>query len=68
VAAGHCLRNETDGLKLSDLRVEKLDLLDPHDVASAANWELDVVVNNAGVGEGGPSVKFPWIWFAIISR
>jgi short-subunit dehydrogenase len=53
------LRNRADSLKLAGLRVEKLDLLDPHDVAHAMGWEFDVLVNNAGIGEGGPISEIP---------
>ena len=53
------LRDEADSLGLSGLRVEKLDLLEPHDTARVVGWELDVLVNNAGVGEGGPISEIP---------
>jgi len=42
---------EHAGLKLS---VEKLDILDPDDRRHAEEWEVDVLVNNAGVGQSGP--------------
>jgi short-subunit dehydrogenase len=41
------------------LRAEKLDLLEPHDTARVVGWEFDVLVNNAGVGEGGPISEIP---------
>jgi NAD(P)-dependent dehydrogenase (short-subunit alcohol dehydrogenase family) len=41
------------------LRVEKLDVLDPYDVKRALNWDFDVLVNNAGIGEGGPIAEIP---------
>src|SRR5271167_1096172 len=53
------LRNQVESLGLSSLRVEKLDLLEPHDTARAVGWEFDVLVNNAGVGEGGPIAEIP---------
>src|SRR5580704_12885971 len=53
------LRNKADSLKLTSLRVEKLDLLDPHDTARVVDWEFDVLVNNAGMGEGGPISEIP---------
>jgi short-subunit dehydrogenase len=53
------LRNKTEALNLRGLRIEKLDLLDPHDVAHAMRWEFDVLVNNAGIGEGGPISEIP---------
>jgi NAD(P)-dependent dehydrogenase (short-subunit alcohol dehydrogenase family) len=33
--------------------------LDPYDVRSADRWDIDVLVNNAGVGEGGPIAEIP---------
>src|ERR1700743_368145 len=53
------LRNKAESLGLSSLRVEKLDLLDPHDTARVLDWEFDVLVNNAGIGEGGPISEIP---------
>jgi short-subunit dehydrogenase len=53
------LRHKVESLKVSGLRIEKLDLLDPHDVAHAVSWEFDVLVNNAGIGEGGPISEIP---------
>jgi len=53
------LRNKAESLGLSGLRVEKLDLLEPHDTARAVGWEFDVLVNNAGIGEGGPIGEIP---------
>ena len=53
------LRNKAEALELSNLRVEKLDLLEPHDTAGVADWEFDVLVNNAGIGEGGPISEIP---------
>jgi short-subunit dehydrogenase len=41
------------------LRVEKLDLLSDADRMTAAAWEVDVLVNNAAVGEGGPISEIP---------
>jgi NAD(P)-dependent dehydrogenase (short-subunit alcohol dehydrogenase family) len=65
IAAAHtwpqvtALRVKAHEQDLSTLRVEKLDLLDPYDVRSANRWEIDVLVNNAGVGEGGPIAEIP---------
>jgi NAD(P)-dependent dehydrogenase (short-subunit alcohol dehydrogenase family) len=50
-------RVETEGL--SRLKVEKLDLLDPYDVRHASRWSFDVLVNNAGIAEGGPIAEIP---------
>jgi NAD(P)-dependent dehydrogenase (short-subunit alcohol dehydrogenase family) len=53
------LRRKVAELGLEALRVEKLDLFDPHDVAHAQSWEIDVLWNNAGVGESGPVSEIP---------
>ncbi|MCC3314888.1 SDR family oxidoreductase [Nocardia africana] len=41
------------------LRVEKLDVTHPGDRDKAAGWEVDVLLNNAGVSEGGAMVDIP---------
>lgn len=53
------LRRKADELGLTTLRVEKLDVLDPYDVAFAHTWDVDVLFNNAGVGEAGPVFEIP---------
>jgi NAD(P)-dependent dehydrogenase (short-subunit alcohol dehydrogenase family) len=53
------LRAKVDELSLPSLRVEKLDLLDPYDVNHASDWDVDVLVNNAGTGEAGPIAEIP---------
>ncbi|MHB1168295.1 MAG: SDR family oxidoreductase [Longimicrobiales bacterium] len=53
------LRRRADELGLENLRVEKLDLLDPWDVEHALTWDIDVLFNNAGVGEAGPVCEIP---------
>lgn len=53
------LRKEADSLKLPNLRVEKLDILDPYDVENALNWDIDILVNNAAIGYGGPVSEIP---------
>ena len=55
------LREKAKALGLKNLRVEKLDLADPYDVAHAQSWasEVDVLWNNAGVGEAGPVFEIP---------
>ncbi len=42
---------EAAGVKL---RAEKLDVQDVADRKRAENWDVDVLVNNAGIGESGP--------------
>ncbi|MDN3357886.1 SDR family oxidoreductase [Actinomadura sp. DC4] len=41
------------------LRVEKLDVTDDGDRRKALAWDVEVLVNNAGVGEGGSTVDVP---------
>lgn len=53
------LREEAKKLGLRNLRVEKLDLLDCYDVSHAQTLDIDVLWNNAGVGESGPVVEIP---------
>jgi NAD(P)-dependent dehydrogenase (short-subunit alcohol dehydrogenase family) len=52
------LRSKATALGLP-LRVEKLDLLDPYEVKQACGWDFDVLLNNAGIGEGGPISEIP---------
>jgi NAD(P)-dependent dehydrogenase (short-subunit alcohol dehydrogenase family) len=52
-------RHKAQQLQLSSLRIEKLDLLDQYDVKQACKWDFDVLVNNAGIGEGGPIAEIP---------
>jgi NAD(P)-dependent dehydrogenase (short-subunit alcohol dehydrogenase family) len=54
------LRSKVDELGLSkNIRVERLDILDPYDVAYAQTWDIDVLFNNAGIGEAGPVFEIP---------
>jgi NAD(P)-dependent dehydrogenase (short-subunit alcohol dehydrogenase family) len=53
------LRAKAKELGLKTLRVEKLDLLDTYDVARAHAWDIDVLFNNAGIGESGPVSEIP---------
>jgi NAD(P)-dependent dehydrogenase (short-subunit alcohol dehydrogenase family) len=53
------LRRKAQALGLSNLRVEKLDLFDAYDVAHAQSWDIDVLFNNAGMGECGPVSEIP---------
>ena len=39
------------------VRVEKLDICDPADCARALDWDIDVVVNNAAIGDSGPLLE-----------
>jgi NAD(P)-dependent dehydrogenase (short-subunit alcohol dehydrogenase family) len=54
------LRRKAADLGLEEtLRVEKLDILDPYDVAYALTWDVDIVFSNAGIGEAGPVFEIP---------
>src|SRR4051794_11201871 len=53
------LRRKVEQLGLSSLRVEKLDLLSPFDVQNALTWDIDILVNNAAIGENGPLSEIP---------
>lgn len=41
------------------LQVEKLDVTSAADVARAADWDVDVLINNAGAGQTGPMADIP---------
>ena len=41
------------------LRVEKVDITDPADVARVRDWEIDVLIDNAGMGATGPMADVP---------
>jgi NAD(P)-dependent dehydrogenase (short-subunit alcohol dehydrogenase family) len=53
------LRAKAADLGLDNLRVEKLDLHDPYDMAFAQSFDIDVLWNNAGIGESGPVSEIP---------
>lgn len=54
------LRKKAKDLGLEDnLRVERLDILDPFDVGNALRWDIDILLNNAGIGETGPVFETP---------
>lgn len=42
-----------------ELRVEKLDVTNEGDRHKALAWDVDVLLNNAGISEGGSSVDIP---------
>ena len=41
------------------LQVEKLDVTDAGDRKKALAWDVEILVNNAGVGEGGATLDIP---------
>ena len=47
---------EAAGLEIT---VQKLDILQPEDRDAALEWDIDVLVNNAGVGQSGPLAEIP---------
>lgn len=53
------LRNKVAELGLDNIRVEKLDLNDPYDMAFIQSLDVDVLWNNAGYGESGPVSEIP---------
>lgn len=52
------LREDADALRIP-MVIEKIDITDPIDREKAWNWEVDVLVNNAAVKEGGALVDIP---------
>ena len=40
-------------------RVEKVDITNAADVAKIGDWDIDVLINNAGAGKTGPMVDVP---------
>ncbi|WP_067603158.1 SDR family oxidoreductase [Nocardiopsis listeri] len=58
IAQVNSLRSEAEA-RGAGLRVEKLDVTDPDDRRHAWTWDVDVLLNNAGVSEGGSTVDIP---------
>lgn len=52
------LTKEAEELKF-ELQVEKLDITDPVDRERASQWDVDVLLNNAGISEGGSLIDIP---------
>jgi short-subunit dehydrogenase len=42
------------GADARNVYVEKLDITDPGDREKAGNWDIDVLINNAAIGDSGP--------------
>lgn len=57
--------SEVSALKLEakerkvNLRIEKVDITDPADRERAGEWKVDVLLNNAGISEGGSLIDIP---------
>lgn len=52
------LQKDAEALRIS-LRVEKLDITDANDREKAWLWDVDILVNNASVKEGGALIDIP---------
>lgn len=52
------LENESEEKGLS-LKIEKLDVTDQKDREKAWSWDIDILVNNAAIKEGGSLVDIP---------
>jgi NAD(P)-dependent dehydrogenase (short-subunit alcohol dehydrogenase family) len=53
------LREEAKAIGLKNFRVERLDLTDPYDMTHMQTFDIDVLWNNAGMGEAGPVFEMP---------
>ena len=53
-AQAEALRKEA-----ANICVEKVDITDPADMDKVRNWDIDVLINNAGAGETGPMSDVP---------
>lgn len=58
VAQVHVLEQEARKRGVS-LRIEKLDVSHEGDRLKAAEWDVDILLNNAGISEGGATVDIP---------
>lgn len=58
VAQVASLRSEA-AARGAELRVEKLDVTDERDRERARTWGVDVLLNNAGISEGGATIDIP---------
>ena len=50
---------ETLRAEAPQLRVEKVDITNADDIAKIGEWDIDVLINNAGAGKTGPLVDVP---------
>ena len=64
IAGTHVLPQVTELAEMANkenlqLRVEKVDILNPIDREFALRWDVDVLVNNAAIPESGPIAEIP---------
>lgn len=52
------LRKDAEALKIT-LQIEKIDITEETDRRKAWGWDIDILVNNTGVSEGGSLVDIP---------
>jgi len=52
------LREDAEALRIP-LQIEKLDITDENDRKKAWSWDIDILVNNASIKEGGSLVDIP---------
>ncbi|MFT8639367.1 SDR family oxidoreductase [Bifidobacterium sp.] len=53
------LEQEAKRLGLKNIEFDKLDVTSPDDRSKAADWDIDVLLNNAGISEGGSVLDIP---------
>jgi NAD(P)-dependent dehydrogenase (short-subunit alcohol dehydrogenase family) len=53
------LRNRCRSIEIPHLHVVKPDITDPVDIQAVMKLDFDVLLNHAGIGEGGPVSKIP---------
>ncbi|WP_029686744.1 SDR family oxidoreductase [Tatumella saanichensis] len=58
VAQIQTLKTEAKAAGL-DIQFRKLDITDENDRLQAAEWDIDILLNNAGISEGGAVVDLP---------
>ena len=45
--------------KYKNAVIEKLDLLNDSDIKKVEKWEIDILINNAAIGNSGPLAEIP---------
>lgn len=59
VIGGTLTEEEAEAVRAEGVDGRKLDITDDADLAEAAGWEVDVLLNNAGRGQLGPLATVP---------